>query len=151
MRCEPSRPPSGLDGLWPTRPPLRHVRPFWELHRHRIAPAVHARIKRAQKRGQLRVLRGRISTIELTPLAHAARVRLRHAGAERRLDVARVINCTGPEVDLRRTSNRLLQSLVSDSLVRLDPLGLGLSVDQHCRVISSQDTARIAPFMHWGH
>ncbi len=32
---------------------LRHVRPFWDAHRHRLAPRVHGKIERAIASGQL--------------------------------------------------------------------------------------------------
>jgi uncharacterized NAD(P)/FAD-binding protein YdhS len=115
---------------------LRHVRPFWEVHRHRIAPVVHSRIARAQARGQLTVLRGRIQNVERKAGQNLARISMTHANRMRTLDVAHVINCTGPESDLLRSSNPLLQNLISDSLARADALGLGLSVDGHSRVIA---------------
>jgi uncharacterized NAD(P)/FAD-binding protein YdhS len=120
---------------------LRHVRPFWDVHRHRLAPPVHSRIVRAQKRGQLTILRARIQEIEPLAFAKAVRVKLRQASGERLLDVAHVINCTGPEPDPRRAPNHLLQSLISDSLARPDPFGLGLCVDQSSRVIAADGTA----------
>jgi len=120
---------------------LRHVRPFWDVHRHRLAPPVHARIVRAQKRGQLTILRGRIQQIEPLTFEKAVRVKLRQPSGERLLDVAHVINCSGPETNPRRASNHLLQSLISDLLAQPDPLGLGLAVDQESRVIAADGTA----------
>src|ERR1700733_6598795 len=43
---------------------LRHVRPFWDVHRHRLAPEVHAKLSRALSRGQLSVVRGRLEALE---------------------------------------------------------------------------------------
>jgi len=120
---------------------LRHVRPFWDVYRHRLAPQVHSRIARAISRGQLTVLRGRVQEIEPLTLENALRVTVRQATGERLLKVSRAINCTGPEADPRHTPNPLLQSLVSDSLARADSLGLGLAVDQHSRVIANNGSA----------
>jgi len=120
---------------------LRHVRPFWEVHRHRLAQAVHSRIARAQTRGQLHILRGRVADIEALQSDAGVRVRVKGRQGEQTLDVARVINCTGPDTDPRFALNPLLQSLVGDSLALADPLGLGLAVDRHSRVLASNGMA----------
>ena len=120
---------------------LRHVRPFWDVHRHRIAPPVYSRIHRAIERGQLKILKARVVGIEAAPNAQAVTVRLQQAGNETHVQVARAINCTGPETDPRRASNTLLRSLLSDSLAQPDSLGLGLFVDQHSRVVAANGSA----------
>jgi uncharacterized NAD(P)/FAD-binding protein YdhS len=38
-----------------------------------------------------------------------------------------VINCTGPNLDLKREQDRLLSQLRADGWIKPDPLGLGLS------------------------
>lgn len=120
---------------------LRHVRPYWDVHRHRIAPQVHARISRAIERGQVRILRGRIDSIEAAAAEPRVRVRVRQAARSVDLSVARVINCTGPETDPRRAGNTLLNSALTDSIAQRDALGLGLAVDRHSRVIAASGFA----------
>jgi uncharacterized NAD(P)/FAD-binding protein YdhS len=44
------------------------------------------------------------------------------------LRVATVINCTGPEGDVRSLEDPLLQALIADGVARPDSLGLGLDV-----------------------
>jgi len=43
---------------------LRHLRPWWEVHRHRMAPAVAAWIASLQEDGQLRTGAGRVERVE---------------------------------------------------------------------------------------
>ena len=119
---------------------LRHVRPFWDAHRHRLAPRVHARIQRAIDNGKLVIVKGRITHI--APLgADGLRVSVQYGRATQTLDVARVINCTGPEANPGRADNPLLQGLISDRIARPDSLGLGLAVDSESRVVSSNGSA----------
>jgi uncharacterized NAD(P)/FAD-binding protein YdhS len=125
---------------------LRHVRPFWDAHRHRLAPRVHGKIERAIASGQLKIVRGRIDTIERHPSRDGLRVSVRHGCETRTIDVARVVNCTGPEQHPGRASNPLLQGLIGDDLARLDSLGLGLAVDAESRVIAPNGSAHSSLF-----
>ena len=44
--------------------------------------------------------------------------------------VDRVVNCTGPDYDLRRTRQPLWRSLLAQGLACPDPLGVGLVTDE---------------------
>jgi uncharacterized NAD(P)/FAD-binding protein YdhS len=120
---------------------LRHLRPFWDVYRHRIAPSVHRRITAALANGQLTIVRGRLDTIECLRAEGKLRVTLRQpSGGKRVLEVARLVNCTGPCADPSKSSNPLLQSLVGDGTARADSLGLGLATDDQSRVRSADGT-----------
>lgn len=112
---------------------LRHLRPWWDVHRHRIAPAVAARIARMREEGRLEVVAGRIARVE------GDRVTIERRGGvgsfTRRYAAA--INCTGPEGRIDRVGDPLLRQLLSSGLARADALGLGLDVDEGSRVLGS--------------
>ncbi len=114
---------------------LRHVRPFWDVHRHRIAPRIHAKLTRALESGQLEVFRGRLTGIEHHAQRNTLSVSLRQADGVRVLEVARLINCTGPEQDPAKSTNPLLNTLVGDSIARPDVMRLGLAVDPALRLL----------------
>jgi len=115
---------------------LRHVRPFWDVHRHRLAPAVHTRVRRAIARGQLTILRGRLESLELVASRASLRATLRLHDSRQLLEGAVLINCTGPQAHPLRAANPLLHGAIADGVARLDPLALGLATDQRFRVIS---------------
>ena len=60
----------------------------------------------------------------------------RKDGALRRLQVDRVINCTGSETDCRRIDDSLLSSLFLQGEAWPDPLFLGLDVDSKGSVLN---------------
>jgi uncharacterized NAD(P)/FAD-binding protein YdhS len=120
---------------------LRHVRPFWDAHRHRVAPRVHAKVARAIQSGQVRIVRGRIESIEHQVARDGLRVTVRHGYGTRTLDAARLVNCTGPEPHPAHSVNPLLQGLLGDGLARADALGLGLAVDADSRVVATNGSA----------
>jgi uncharacterized NAD(P)/FAD-binding protein YdhS len=114
---------------------LRHLRPWWEVHRHRMAPGVAARIEAARMAGQLSVRAGRIQTYRmLAPdqVRITFGVRPRDGGGVDSLVAARVVNCAGPSCDYQRTTDPLLRSLLDSGLARPDPLRLGLDVTGTC-------------------
>jgi uncharacterized NAD(P)/FAD-binding protein YdhS len=121
---------------------LRHLRPFWDVHRHRLAPVVHARFTRAIARGQLTILRGRLAALEHVAARSVLRATLRQNERRHVLEGAVLINCTGPLADARRAGNPLLQRAIAEGVASADALALGLATDQHSRVISGAGTAQ---------
>ena len=107
---------------------LRHLRPWWDVHRHRLAPDVSRRIDAARARGQLRVHAGRIESISAGTDAATLVYRPRGSGERRQVTVARVVNCAGPACDFDRIPHPLVRRLLKDGMVRPDPHRLGLDV-----------------------
>ncbi len=107
---------------------LRHARPWWEVHRHRMAGQVADRIEAAQASGQLRILAGRIRAYRPSGTQIEAVIRPRGQEALTSLRIARVVNCAGPNADYDRIAHPLVQGLLADGTARPDPLRLGLDV-----------------------
>ncbi|HYW14924.1 MAG TPA: FAD/NAD(P)-binding protein [Allosphingosinicella sp.] len=112
---------------------LRHLRPWWDVHRHRIAPRVAARIDSMLASGRLEVAAARVARVEGDRVTLA-----RRGGGElvRRFDAA--INCTGPEGSIGRIGDPLVRSLLESGRARPDRLGLGFEVDGSSRIIGGK-------------
>lgn len=112
---------------------LRHARPWWDVHRHRMAPRIAARIASAMASGQLLPQAGRV-----TEGAGSERVRiLRRGGTADTLTIRHVIDCTGVAATLGAASDPLLQALFDAGLARPDAIGLGLDVTAEGAVINN--------------
>lgn len=114
---------------------LRHARPFWEIHRHRLAPLVARRISAMRATGQLTLAAGKIRDLALQPDGFALcrwRGRGEHGGYVFR--AVSVINCTGPTGDLLASTDPLIHDLIRRGLARPDPLRLGFDVDADGRL-----------------
>jgi uncharacterized NAD(P)/FAD-binding protein YdhS len=109
---------------------LRHLRCYWDVHRHRLPPRSSAALRQLRHSGELVVHAGRI--LRFTSEGQRIRVTWRARGEHRSqtLLVDRVVNCTGPDYDLRRTGQPLLRSLLAQGLACPDPLGVGLVTDE---------------------
>jgi uncharacterized NAD(P)/FAD-binding protein YdhS len=112
---------------------LRHLRAWWDVHRHRIAPAVAERIAAMEREGRLCVFAGRL--VSAVPDGDAATVRVRRRGKAQveTLRASRVVNCTGPELDIVRSGEPLFSALLAAGRIRPDPCRLGIDVDGESR------------------
>jgi uncharacterized NAD(P)/FAD-binding protein YdhS len=115
---------------------LRHVQPYWDTHRHRIAPRIGRVVAEVQATGQLSVRAGRVTRIEPGPTGVRVDVAARRGG-HWSTDVARVINCTGPAVNVNRLNDPLVASLLAGGLVRPDALNLGLATTAEGRLVDA--------------
>jgi uncharacterized NAD(P)/FAD-binding protein YdhS len=120
---------------------LEHARPWWDIHRHRMAPEVEAKIRALQDSGQLRILPGHL--LEVNAKRGGANVSIRPRASEAlvRLEVSRIVSCRGLTSDPRRSSNPLVAQLVAKGYARADPLGIGLDVDNDCAVVDASGRA----------
>jgi uncharacterized NAD(P)/FAD-binding protein YdhS len=122
----------GLDGEEQRRF-LRHVRPWWDVHRHRIAPEIARTLHDMIAEGRLEIVAGRIVTARPGPDGLEVDFRRRGAGAPTTESFAYAFNCTGPLHSIARTRDPLLRSLLDAGRVRADHLGIGLEVDDEAR------------------
>ncbi len=78
---------------------MRDLRPFWEIHRHRLAPQTAAVADRLVAEGRLKFYAGRLQSLEADATGVHAMFRGRRSIQHVSLKVAKVINCTGPRTD----------------------------------------------------
>ncbi|MCC7086096.1 MAG: FAD/NAD(P)-binding protein [Pirellulales bacterium] len=106
---------------------LQQYRARWNVNRHRIAQLIHQRVSEGLAQGKLQVERGEIR--ELQAAGAKIRVGLQDAGGEQRtIDGDLVMNCLGPQERLSAAASPLLQQLITDGIVALDDLDLGVRV-----------------------
>lgn len=120
---------------------IRHLRPWWDVHRHRIAPAVAARIETMQQEGRLSFAAGRILAAVRDGAAAQVTWRPRRSEAAETLRAARIVNCTGPDIDIARCGDPLLDTLLASGRIRPDNCRLGIDVDPESRVVDRNGKA----------
>lgn len=109
---------------------IRHLRRYWDAHRHRVPAEVSELLDRLRESGQLRVVAGNIKSVE--PISgNMARVNFvpRGSRVSDSVDVKRVINCTGPGGAVERSENSLLKNLLALNFLKRDTLGLGVEIN----------------------
>lgn len=112
---------------------LRHARPWWDVHRHRIAPEVAATIARLIAEGRLQVMAGRVASASPRDDRLDVEILRRGAAEPQRRSFAYAFNCTGPLHSIEPTGDPLLRSLLDRGEACPDALGIGLAVDENSR------------------
>lgn len=124
---------------------LRHARPWWDVHRHRIAPEVAATIARLIGDGRLEIMAGRVVSAREARSGLEVDIRRRGAAQAQCIEFDFAFNCTGPLHSIGRTRDPLLRSLLDAGAARQDQLGIGLDVDQHSRVAGGERLWALGP------
>jgi uncharacterized NAD(P)/FAD-binding protein YdhS len=115
---------------------LRHVRPHWEVLRHRCAPAAHDAFSALQAEGRLTLAAARLAAATAVDGGVQVTLRLR-GGGSRTATVQTIVNCTGPSTDVRRSGSPLVAGLLDAGLLQADALGLGLLADASLHVLDA--------------
>lgn len=112
---------------------LRHARPYWDVHRHRIAPEVGERITQLIGQGRLELVAGRVISACDTDRGLEVTYRPRRATIDRSMIVGYAFNATGPLHAIAETKDPMLRSLLDSGAAQPDHLNIGLAVDGTCR------------------
>jgi uncharacterized NAD(P)/FAD-binding protein YdhS len=115
---------------------LRHLRPFWDVHRYQVAPQLAAITQAQCDAGRLAMRAARL--LDIQPQGEAFDVKLKFRGSEpawERFDT--IINCTGPDHSRVTETNPALASLKAEGVIVSDPHGLGVQTDLAARAIDA--------------
>ena len=109
---------------------------YWDIHRHRLAPAAHLRLRGMLDSGQVEAIGGHIQGYEMKGGNVSLTVRQPHTGRLRELDVSRVINCTGPTCNISKVTVPLIVQLRDEGYLQQDSTRIGFEVNDDYRVIN---------------
>ncbi|TSA38259.1 MAG: hypothetical protein D4R63_11460 [Methylococcaceae bacterium] len=119
---------------------LRHVRVYWDNHRHRLPPVVAERLNELVRSGQLQKHTGRIFSYQETEQGVEVLIKQRGLATATTLSVSAVVNCSGAESNYRKLNNLFVTCLLSQQSIEPDPLALGLNVGSDGALIYSDGT-----------
>lgn len=105
---------------------LRHIKPYWEVHRHRIPPSSAQIIDQLIANGQVSIMPGRLQQIDRTTSGFEATLIAKGSREKQTIQADWICNCTGPHANIRKAGDTLIDNLLDKGLLTTDPLGLGL-------------------------
>jgi uncharacterized NAD(P)/FAD-binding protein YdhS len=120
---------------------LERLRPFWEVHRHRMAPGVAAAFQDLLAREAVQLVAGRVEAVRAADEGVRLVVRLRAGNRLIEMDTCWVINCTGPLPSNSVESNPVIGSLLNSGVLRADDLALGIETTPDGNAIAANGQA----------
>ncbi len=123
---------------------VRHLRLYYEVHRHIMAGPVYDMIAEERRSGGLQVLAARLRQVRLLGSAVEVDLQPRGVGPEslRREMFNVIVNCTGPSYATLTRTDPFWQALTRRGLVRADEAGIGPKADRQGRAIDASGTAQ---------
>ncbi|MGO7424865.1 hydroxyacylglutathione hydrolase, partial [Rhizobium ruizarguesonis] len=114
---------------------VRHLRPYWDVHRFRIAPQVEAVLDAAIASGRLDILAGSVADASIEGEFILCTLQPRHLRQplERRYDA--VVVTTGPAHGGILETQSWLAAIAASDHLSLDPTGLGLACTDRSEAI----------------
>ncbi|RYE20325.1 MAG: hypothetical protein EOP51_18060, partial [Sphingobacteriales bacterium] len=108
---------------------MSRFRHLWGVARHRIPLHSHDKIQQLRIDGKLHLYSGKI--IDLTETSEGIRLDFFNKKEKevQSVYVSRVINCTGPETDVRNMENCFLKNCLINGVITQDNLKLGIKTD----------------------
>jgi uncharacterized NAD(P)/FAD-binding protein YdhS len=117
---------------------LSRVVPFWDIHRHRLAPATYRHLESLMASGKLTVMAGKIAAVK--ERSHDLDITITAKGTAENIPVAAIINGTGPNYDIESIVAPLITRLRDAGMITQDKLKIGLQVDEKYQVIGRTGT-----------
>ncbi len=115
---------------------LRHVQPYWDIHRHQLPPRVGRALQSWIDAGRLKVLPARIFSAQAVRGKVVVEYRARGADHTERVTVDRIVNCSGPDYHPCRVKSPLVRSLLTTGCLTPDATGSGLQADSTGRLVN---------------
>jgi uncharacterized NAD(P)/FAD-binding protein YdhS len=113
---------------------VRHVRPYWDVFRHRAPADAMERVERWARAGRLHRLAGRVTIDRRNAAELTVDIRER-SGRQRRERFDAMVRCVGPALDVAEAQTPLLRSLIDGGLATLVPHGLGIETTPEGRLV----------------
>ncbi|MBX4865745.1 FAD/NAD(P)-binding protein [Rhizobium bangladeshense] len=120
---------------------VRHLRPYWDVHRFRIAPQVEAVLDAAIAAGRLEILAGLVADARIEGELVVCTLQPRHRRQSLEQSYDAVVVTTGPAHGGILETQPWLAALAARGHLSLDPTGLGLACTERSEAIGPSGKA----------
>lgn len=111
---------------------LRHLFWLWNIHRHRMSPASASAIAYFKQELRLNICPGIVKSVNPTPDNKGLEIQYfsKKSGKVESLTADYVINCAGPDYNIAKRKDVLVQSILNKQLLLPDDLSFGFKLAQ---------------------
>lgn len=120
---------------------VRHLRPFWDAHRFRIAPQVEDAVNEAIAQGRLDILAASVASATKSDTGYKVLVRNRYQKNLQTINVDSIVVTTGPAHGDVLEGQAFLQTLKAEGILKACPTGLGIACDRQSHAIAANGEA----------
>lgn len=113
---------------------MTHLRHMWGVARHRLPKDIHGRIESMIDQSRLQVIAGKLTNAIAHETYATVFIALKN-GSMLETTVNRVINCTGPQSDIRKQNSLLFRNLLKKKVISADEMNLGIHASANGRII----------------
>jgi uncharacterized NAD(P)/FAD-binding protein YdhS len=116
--------------LWAKKQFMRHLFSLWNKHRHRMSPRSFEVVETFKRNKALTLVSGTVQDVIILPNKrfeiefHSAKT-----GSKERDEVDVVMNCSGPDYQIFRHTDPLIQAMLKKRIIIPDDIGLGVKVE----------------------
>lgn len=114
---------------------LKRLKPYWEIHRHRMPLASANALNDMMATGQLKLISGNVVSAALQNGRILFRYYDRKNATTHNLPVDFILNCTGPSGDYYKCDNMLMINLLNKGWMQQDELKLGIKTGTRGEII----------------
>lgn len=117
---------------------VSHLRHIWGVARHRLPKKIYDIIDDLKEKGQLEIIGGRLQNIIQQNNIINVDILLRKNISIRTIQVARVVNCTGPQENYAELNDELIKNLLDKKLITTNKLNIGIQALPDGRVLNAE-------------
>ena len=116
---------------------LRHLRAFWDIHRHRSPAESDQVVQDLVEHRRLSIVKGRLASSMANGKSAVVSVKPRCGDEEMSFSWDLIFNCTGSPSQIKKWSSPLMEALLSEGLAQVDATQMGLLCDDHGSIADS--------------
>jgi uncharacterized NAD(P)/FAD-binding protein YdhS len=110
----------------------------WDIHRHQVPSVTMEMIKKLQSEDRLELIKGSLLESSFNGKSVTVKIKSKKTNSTLEIPVDRAFDGMGLGTNIAKSDNPLVRQMLSDGLISVDDVGLGLRASPEGRIVSGQ-------------